>query len=274
MHAPFSISSHKSSEFATPYSDELYHIFLFNGRGQLAIDLVPYDFSGETVLFTSPYQHIEIRAQADFEIEVLNFHGDYYCIEYHKKEVACNGVLFNNIYLFPHFSLAAQQYEELLEIFQKIRKTSHGQAFSDAVQRSYLQLILALSSQTKSALLAERKLVSEEFAELKTFQTLVEEHFRSQRSPAFYAEQMHISPNTLSKKIKQEYNKNPSQIIQERVILEAKKLIHLTRKSIKEISDELNFADEHYFSRYFKKHCGVSPLTFRKEVGISIVADL
>jgi len=64
---------------------------------------------------------------------------------------------------------------------------------------------------------------------------------------------MHISPNTLSKKLKLEFGKPPSQLIQERVILEAKKLIHLTRKSIKEIASELNFEDEFYFSKYFKK---------------------
>ncbi|MBJ5570629.1 AraC family transcriptional regulator, partial [Salmonella enterica subsp. enterica serovar Typhimurium] len=80
--------------------------------------------------------------------------------------------------------------------------------------------------------------------------------------------------NTLSKKIKSLFNKTPSQIIQERVILEAKKQIHLTRKSFKEIALELNFNDEFYFSKYFKKYTGVSPTQFRKEVGISIVADL
>lgn len=61
-------------------------------------------------------------------------------------------------------------------------------------------------------------------------------------------------------------------MIQERIALEAKKLIHLTHKPIKEIAQELNFEDEFYFSRYFKKEVGVSPKKFREEVGISIVA--
>lgn len=56
------------------------------------------------------------------------------------------------------------------------------------------------------------------------------------------------------------------------MILEAKKEIHLTYKSIKEIARDLGFEDEFYFSRYFKKKVGVSPKTFREQVGVSIVA--
>ena len=56
------------------------------------------------------------------------------------------------------------------------------------------------------------------------------------------------------------------------MILEAKKLLHLTYKSIKEIAQELDFEDEFYFSRYFKKEVGLSPKQFRDSVGISIVA--
>ncbi len=53
--------------------------------------------------------------------------------------------------------------------------------------------------------------------------------------------------------MKKQFSKSPSQLINERSTLEAKKLLHLTYKSIKEIAQELNFDDEFYFSRYFKK---------------------
>ncbi len=60
----------------------------------------------------------------------------------------------------------------------------------------------------------------------------------------------------------------------ERIILEAKKKLHLTRQSIKEIAYALNFTDEFYFSRFFKNFVKVSPQTYREKTGISIVADL
>ena len=73
-------------------------------------------------------------------------------------------------------------------------------------------------------------------------------------------------------KIKKHFGKSPTKLIQERTILEAKKLLHLTFKPIKEVAGALNFEDEFYFSRYFKKEVGVSPKKFREEVGVAFIA--
>ena len=270
----FSVLQKINCDFEKVFRDAFYHIFLFSGGGKILVDFVEYEFKGKTVFFTSPFQNIQILSTEIFEIEMLSFHGDFYCIEFHKKEVACNGLLFNNIYLFPHFSLNENTYSEISEYFSKIKSINPNEDFSGAVLRSYLQLILALSSKAKIKFLPEKDLLQKDFKDLKDFQNLVEQHFLVEKSPAFYADLLHISPNSLSKKIKKEFNKTPSQIIQERVILEAKKQIHLTRKPMKEIAAELNFEDEFYFSKYFKKHTGISSTQFREETGISIVADL
>ncbi|MDQ0594684.1 AraC family transcriptional activator of pobA [Chryseobacterium ginsenosidimutans] len=270
----FSVQKENSEYFSNIFSDSMYHIFLFNGNGKIVVDFVEYNFAGRTVFFSSPFQNIQILSDTLIEVEVLNFHSDFYCIEYHKKEVACNGLLFNNIYLFPHFSLTEEVYLEILNYFLKIQEVDKHEDFSGSVLQSYLQLILAISSKEKNKLLPDRELIKDDFNELKSFQRLVEEHFLSERNLSFYADLLYVTSNTLSKKIKSKFNKTPSQIIQERVILEAKKQIHLTRKSIKEIAVELNFNDEFHFSKYFKKYVGISPTQFRKEAGISIVADL
>lgn len=270
----FSIQKESSDYFSTNFSDCMYHIFLFKGNGKIVVDFVEYDFAGRTVFFSSPFQNIQILSETQFDVHVLKFHSDFYCIEYHKKEVACNGLLFNNIYLFPHFSLTEKVYQEILNYFLKIQEVDKNEDFSGSVLQSYLQLILAISSREKNKLLPDRDLMKDNFDELKSFQSLVEKHFLSEKNVTFYADMLHITSNTLSKKIKSKFNKTPSHIIQERVILESKKQIHLTRKPIKEIAVELNFTDEFHFSKYFKKYVGISPTQFRKDVGISIVADL
>ena len=251
-----------------------YNIFLFDGKGTVKIDLHEYDFNGKILLFTTPYQFVRFKAAEPFNILTLQFHGDFYCIEYHKKEVACNGLLFNNIYLQPFIELNDDGYIEIRDLFERLSKeVSHSDTYSQAVVRAYLQLVLALSSKIKIADLSTDSNENKNSPVMR-FKTLLEEHFIKERQPAFYAEQLGISPNAFSKQCKIQFMRSPSELIQERVILEAKKLIHLTYKSMKEIAAELSFDDENYFSRYFKKHTGITPTTFRDTVGISIVADL
>ena len=255
-------------------ANPFYNIYLIEGSGEVRIDFADYRFAGPIALFSTPYQHIHFIADPQISVRTLQFHGDFYCIEYHKKEVACNGLLFNNIYLQPFIQVSAGQFEELQELFNKLAsELNFTDTYSEAVARAYLQLVLALSSKIKIG-----SMISGEDEQIRhpvmKFKALLEQHFYTERQPAFYAEQLGISTNAFSKKCKEHYQRSPSELIHERVILEAKKLIHLTYHSIKQIAGELNFDDENYFGRYFKKHTGITPSTFRENVGISIAADL
>lgn len=209
----------------------------------------------------------------DLEIVLLHFHSDFYCIEYHKKEVACNGLLFNNIYLLPYISVTSDKFTVIRQIIEKLdAENKFCNPFSDAILRSYLQLILALCSKEKNIELQDGDTYDTYYDDIAGLQDLIEKYFLKERASSFYASKLALSTNTFSKKVKQQFGKTPTQLIKERVILEAKKMLHLTHKSIKEIAFELNFEDEFYFSRYFKKSVGLSPTHYREEAGISIVA--
>ncbi|CEN50343.1 Transcriptional regulator, AraC family [Capnocytophaga canis] len=267
-----SIKNNTTQQLREGFSVENYCIFLFVGSGAFSVNSVDFEYDGHTILFLSPYQKIEFLKEIPAEVEVLQFHGDFYCIEYHKEEVACNGLLFNNIYMQPHIQLSEEHFSEIKSIFKRI-KTELGEktTYSQAVLRSYLQLILALSSKDKSLILKDLMLKVNNSIGLD-FQKNLETYFLTERSVAFYADKAHLSVDTFSKKIKQLFEKSPAKLIQERIVLEAKKQLHLTCKSIKEIAFEMNFEDEFYFSRFFKKAVGLSPKHFRETVGISVVA--
>lgn len=257
-----------NSSGATP----LYGIFLFQGAGRVSIDFATYTLSGNTILFSTPWQlcHFDISPP---DMRVFWFHADYYCIEYHKKEVACNGLLFNNIYSSPFIQPGKEVFQEIQSLLDKLQnELNQADAYSEAVVRSYLQLILALSSKAKIATLPDPGANSTRHPILQ-FQSLLEQYYIRERAPSFYAEQLGMPPNTFSKLCKTHFGKSPSELIRERVILEAKKLIHLSYKSMKEIAATLHFDDEHYFSRYFKKYTGIAPTIFRETVGISIAAQ-
>ena len=98
---------------------------------------------------------------------------------------------------------------------------------------------------------------------LRNFNVLVETHFRTEHSVGFYAEKLFKSPKTLSNTFSK-YNKSPLQIIHDRIILEAKRLLIYSDKTNKEIAYELGFDDASHLSRMFKKHTNLSPTLFKK----------
>ncbi|MCE1155858.1 MAG: helix-turn-helix domain-containing protein [Bacteroidales bacterium] len=272
----FSIQSLKTEELAaSAYRVEYYSLLLFKGDNRFLVDGVPYRSQSHTILFLAPYQsfrRLSGESGESGEIRLMQFHGDFYCIEYHKKEVACNGLLFNNIYLSPHIEVAEGLWNEVMSILEKINEHNRPDTYFEAIVKSYLQLILALSSKAKVEEIGKSEHANPNVGEMSRFVELIEKHFINERNVSFYAAAFSLTTDSFSKKVKKEFAKTPSQLIQERVTLEAKKLLHLTYKSVKEIAAALNFEDEFYFSRYFKKNVGLSPARYREKTGISIVA--
>ncbi|HCA08737.1 helix-turn-helix domain-containing protein [Chryseobacterium sp.] len=270
------IQSYNASDFPSDFNTENYGVVLLKGTGVFSVDQINYSYEGCTVLFLTPYQKLKLASETDEQICIMSFHGDYYCIEYHKEEVACNGLLFNNIYLNPSIKLTSENYEYILGIFDHIqRELSEKHLFSESIIKTYIQLILAICSKQKSGSLEEQistgRLPNKNAAE---FQKLLELHFKDEKELSFYSTKLNITNSTLSKAVKKEFDKSPSQLINERITLEAKRLLHLTYRSVKEIASDLGFSDEFYFSRYFKKSVGCSPKKYREKVGISMVAKM
>lgn len=270
------IQSYQTSDFSAEFTTENYSVFLWKGSGVFSVDDINYSYGGHNILFLSPYQKMKLVSETEENIHVLFFHGDYYCIEYHKEEVACNGLLFNNIYLNPGVELSEENFNYILELFNHIKKEeSEKHPFSESIIKTYIQLILAIGSKQKSSIensiISNEKLPNKNAAE---FQKLLETYFKTEKELSFYSDKLNITNSTLSKAVKKEFAKTPTQLINERIILESKKLLHLTYRSVKEIASELGFADEFYFSRYFKKSVGCSPKNYREKVGISVVAKM
>ena len=97
------------------------------------------------------------------------------------------------------------------------------------------------------------------------FIELVEKHHNNERYMDFYADKLCITSKYLSKIIKNVSGFSAPEIIDKYVILEAQHLLRHTDLSIKEIADQLNFPNESFFYKYFKKHTGYTPNAYRQQ---------
>lgn len=271
----FSVTEASPAAFSQPLQlAEYVVLFVPAGKGVYHADFTMVAYNGPVLLFATPFQLLRLETKDRMPFSLLRFHGDFYCIEHHRAEVACNGLLFNNIYQQPFVQLTSEEASDFVQLIAQLQTEFKQPEPSGIVLKAYLQLLLAKSSAIKLKTLATGEDGPPVDEQMEQFRQLLDQHYLTLHKPADYAELLAISPNHFTKKCNRYFGKSPSRLIQDRLVLEAKKQLHLTRKSVKEIAYALRFDDEFYFSRFFKKHTGVSPQTFRRGTGISIVADL
>jgi len=248
-------------------------IWIRKGNGKVKSDFSEHAFAENSLLAFSPYQPFMVCTPQKIEGIAIYFHPDFYCIHMHQKEVSCNSVLFNNIYQ-PPYTLIDKASEATLALITDQIKTEMQQ--SEIAQYdllvSYLKIILITASRLKTEQLQEQtaKLpnTKEPFI-LQNLRDAIELHFKSKHSPSHYANALNITPKALAKLTKTHFNKTLTDMISERIIIEAKRELYLTNKTVKEIAYELGYDDEHYFSRFFKVNADVSPQMYRETVGFA-----
>ncbi|NQY22060.1 MAG: helix-turn-helix domain-containing protein [Campylobacteraceae bacterium] len=94
---------------------------------------------------------------------------------------------------------------------------------------------------------------------------LIDKNYKKENSASFYAKEFEITTKRLNEIIKSNINKTVSDLINQRLIIEAKRELLFSQESIKYIAEELGFFDASYFSRFFKKYAKISPKEFRFE---------
>lgn len=245
-------------------------IWVKTGRGKVKADFAEHAFEADSLLAFSPYQPYMICTNDQIEGTVVHFHSDFFCIYMHQHEVSCHGVLFNNIYQPPFSRVdesAANTFEMVLaQIRTEMQQTGLAQY---ELLVSYLKIFLITASRLKNEQMPHPTPGAKEPYILQNLRDAIEQQFKTVHSPSHYAEQLNISAKALGKLTKNYFNKTLTDMISERIIIEAKRELYMTNKAIKEIAFELGYDDEHYFSRFFKTNADVSPQLYRETVGFA-----
>ena len=101
---------------------------------------------------------------------------------------------------------------------------------------------------------------------MRKFRLLIEKNFVEMKSVSGYADLLHISSGHLNDTVNEATGKTASDLIHDRIILEAKRLLYHSEKTVKEIGYALNSDDPSHFAKFFKNHSGSTPEAFRQQI--------
>jgi len=269
----FGIISFKNDETIadqiTPLTDFIKVLFLKAG-GKIIIDFKQHRADTDTLFFINKSQVYKLTDIDKSDGVLLYYNRDFYCVEIHDREVSCDGILYNNVYEIPTIPLGKTESGIIQTILDDIKyETDNEDVANEEMIRILLkQIIIKATRIWKTEHQIYETVKNQELEFLRKFSQLVELHFKNLHTVADYAKLLFVTPKNLNKKVTQFGNQSPNEIIKDRIILEAKRLLAHTTITIKEIGYSLGYEDDAYFTRLFTKQTGLSPQQFRKQYPI------
>ncbi len=261
----FAIASFQNDPtFETLQIEKLFKIiWCAAGRQELAIDGKDLALEKDQLLFCTPENILELP-ENHLELKGYFFNHDFYRKQNQYHNVT-DGVLFYGLENAPIIELTTHELNIMDAIHVLIQEEFQQK---DVIHGELLQALLKriLTTTTRLLQINQRQdLWSQKQVNLvKEFNLLVELHFKEKHQVADYAELLSKSPKTLSNLFKKYEVASPLKIINERILLEAQRLLRFSDLTAEEIGQELGYNEPSHFSKFFRKQTGTSPLSYRK----------
>ncbi len=248
--------------------DPFIKILLVRAGASIHIDFKKYDLKKDALFFININQWYELHKLGDKEDSYLIYYNrDFYCVEIHDKEVSCDGILYNNVYEIPVVFLS-KEHSNLMEgiVKELIVELNQEESSAEEMLRILLKEIIIKSTRIwKTSHALDDKENNHEVEFLRKFSQLVELNFKQCHAVADYASILNITPKALTKRFNKYGEITPNDIIKDRIILEAKRLLAHSDLSVKEIAYQLGYDDPAYFNRLFAKVSDIAPAEFRTQ---------
>lgn len=247
-----------------PHKHNFYSImWITNGKSKQHIDFKNYTIFENTLFFISPGQLHLFEEWEDIEGFVIAFTESFFLQIFQNKNILFELSYLDNLYENPFLQLKNEDIKALQPIVDLLfQESKNSEQNPDTIQA--LLLVLLRCIQKLFSAKNEQNNHKHQIVIFKQFKNLVELNFNKNLSVSDYASQLNISAHLLNTFIKATSGKTTTEIIKERIILEAQQLLHFSELTVSQIADQLGFDDSSYFARYFKKEVGLSPLDFRK----------
>lgn len=250
----------------TSFRTGFYHILWFKkGSPDFLVDFKPITITLDTILFLGKDTVQRFGENSHFEAKAILFTDSFFCKTEHDARFLRSSILFSDLLSVTQINLYenVSQFTDLFRLMQT--ETELDKDISqDAILKNLLHNFLLLS---------EREKRKQDFIEIKKgadldhvllFKDLLDTNYRTLKKVSEYAKRMSITEKQLNHATSKILDRSPKQMINERVILEAKRLLAHTHKSVKEISFSLGFEEPTNFTKYFRKQTHLSPIDFRE----------
>lgn len=249
-----------------PHRHEWYEVQYFSrGYGQHIIDFQPHSLKIPCLYFVSPGQVHFWRLTPP----VYGF-GYIFTAEFLTQTLTDPASrlifdFFEEVREHPLLHLNEEQHETVRFLTEKIHQEYLSRNNrSDPIIKTLLLLLMHWARKWSGAI-RQTQSVLRPGSLVTKFRRLIENHFTTDRSVASYAARLNVSPAHLSDQVKNSLGKTPKELIRERVLLEAKRLLIHSQNNINEVGDLLGFDDPSYFSRFFRQCSGQSPKQFKEQ---------
>ena len=242
---------------------DFHELFFFaSGSGEHMIDLQQHRINAPCVHLVAPGQVHRLVRSADMEGLVVMFAPDAQLGQGHAARIA----LFANADGTCTFQLDKDRLQEctaLVEMMERELARAEG-TLAEVVEGFLGVLLIKCAHWSKAAMAEGSAAVSTD--PVRRFLDLLEVGYLEDRQVSHYADRLAMSADHLNEQVKKRLGRTASGVIQDRLLLEAKRLLLHADLSIKEVGYALNLKDPAYFTRWFHKAAGMPPATYRDEI--------
>ncbi|HWB24989.1 MAG TPA: helix-turn-helix domain-containing protein [Chitinophagaceae bacterium] len=248
-----------------PHRRNYYFFFLVkNGGSRHWVDFISYQVQPHTLYLTTPRQvHVKEKSEAT-QGTLLAFTEEFLtlCNDETLKHLPVIKNKFNR-HALPLTAADEALLDSLLQ--QSVQEYNSSNTYRQAALQAYIKLFLVQVSRLYDAVFASDAACESGNTLFLQLTKLVDERINKYHQAVDYADALNVTVGHLNAVTKQQSGKTITELLQERLILEAKRLLFHSKLSVKEIAYQLNFEDAAYFNRVFKKLAGTTPLEFRKQ---------
>lgn len=260
--APY-LQSHKN--LALPHKHTFYHVVLFtDGIGTHAVDFNTFAVKQYQIYFMVPGQAHSWSFEGDVDGYIINFSVPFFQSFLLKPDYLEDFQFFDGTTDHAVIDIPEDFHRQIAYLFEAIihESESNEKLGLDMVRALMLQVFILISRLNASD--SPKGNVNYNYTLLRSFQKLIEQNFTTLKLPKDYAKLLYITPNHLNAVCKDILGTSAGELIRNRIILEAKRLLINLDLSVTQIAYNLNFADNSYFTKFFKKYTGLTPEDFRK----------